>query len=47
MLRPIVRYKDLVGALRGLADVQALSAAPPNSAMAGLRDAVERDEERL
>jgi len=27
--------------------VQALSAAPPNSAMAGLRDAVERDEERL
>ena len=47
VLRPIVRYKDLVGALRGLADVQALSAAPPNSAMAGLRDAVERDEERL
>jgi hypothetical protein len=24
--------------------VQALSAAPPNKAMAGLRDAVERDE---
>ena len=47
VLRPIVRYKDLVCALRGLADVQALSAAPPNSAMAGLRDAVERDEERL
>ena len=47
VLRPIVRYKELVGALSGLADVQALSAAPPNSAMAGLRDAVERDEERL
>ena len=44
VLRPIVRYKDLVGALRGLADVQALSTAPPNKAMAGLRDAVERDE---
>jgi thiol-disulfide isomerase/thioredoxin len=44
VLRPIVRYKDLIGALRGLADVQALSAAPPNKAMAGLRDAVERDE---
>ena len=47
VLRPIVRYKDLVGALRGLADVQALSSAPPNKAMAGLRDALEKDEERV
>merc|ERR1740139_380236 len=47
VLRPIVRYKDLVGALSGLADAQSLSAAPPNKAMAGLRDAVEQDEERV
>ncbi|KAL1508044.1 hypothetical protein AB1Y20_007640 [Prymnesium parvum] len=46
-LSPVVRYKDLVSALQGLADFSAAGASTPNSNMAGLREAVEADEKRL
>ena len=50
VLSPIVRYKDLVSALQGLADRQRLSELTETGAqakMSGLRDAIETDEERL
>ena len=46
-LTPLVRYKDLVSALEGLAQMSALTAAKPNGKMAGLQAAVEGDEARL
>jgi len=50
VLSPIVRYKDLVSALQGLADQQRLTELTETGrqdSMAGLRDAIETDEERL
>lgn len=48
VLSPIVRYKDLVSALQGLADMSALSTSAPDSkSMKGLQEVVESDEQRL
>lgn len=46
-LRPVIRYKDLISALQGMADRSMLTTAMPNPNMQGLRDAVEADEQRL
>ena len=44
---PQVRYKDLVSALQGFADIAALESAQRNPRMAGLYESVEGDEARL
>ena len=48
-LGPVVRYKELLSVLEGLADVTDLSrrAAQPNSRMAGLREQIDKDDARL
>jgi len=47
VLRPVVRYKNVVSALSGLANMGSLIEQSPKKNMAGLLEAIDSDEQRL